>query len=101
MMTVMKIVRASARLLLANTCLCKMHLEFILFNPIMNVSGRPTGGRLNYGQKHFSVQCYQVAEVVVCHVTAGEERPVSLSLAMGDHFWQTIFNLILSGFRVN
>jgi len=74
MMTVMKIVRPSARLFLANTCFCKTHLEFILFKPIMWGSGRPTGGRLNYGQKRYSVQCDRVAEASVCHVRA--ERSV-------------------------
>ena len=74
MMTVMKIVRASARLLLANTCLCKMQLELILFKPIMSGSGQPTGKRLIYEQNKYSLQCYQGVEAGVCHFRA--ERSV-------------------------
>ena len=73
-MTVMKIVRASARLLLANTCLCKMQLEFILFKPIISGSGQPTGERVIYEQKKYSLQCYQGVEAGVCHFRA--ERSV-------------------------
>ena len=73
-LTVMKIMRPSAQLLLANTCFCKMHLKLILFKPIMSGSGRPTGGRLIYGQKKYSLQCYQGMEAGVCHFRA--ERSV-------------------------
>jgi len=34
-------------------------------------------------------------------ILSGEECAMSLSLAMEDHLWQTVFNLILFGFRVN